>query len=53
MAGASQGLHEPEARLGDDVVDVHRAVASIQEELKTYLFTEGSITDIEHAAEAD
>jgi ferritin-like protein len=104
MAGASQGLHESEDRLGSDVVDVHRAVVSIQEELeavdwynqrahatgdaelaailqhhrdeekehavmllewlrrrdpaldrhmKTYLFTEGSITEIEHAAEAD
>ena len=104
MSSASQGLHEPEDRLGSDVVDVHRAVVSIQEELeavdwynqrahatedtelaailehhrdeekehavmllerlrrhdpaldrhlKTYLFTEGSITDIEHAAEAD
>jgi len=104
MSSASQGLHEPEDRLGSDVVDVHRAVVSIQEELeavdwynqrahatedtelaailehhrdeekehavmllewlrrhdpaldrhlKTYLFTGGSITDIEHAAEAD
>ncbi len=104
MASASQGLHEPEDRLGRDVVDVHRAVVSIQEELeavdwynqrshatddadlaailehhrdeekehtvmllewlrrrdpalarhmKTYLFSEGSITDIEHEAEAD
>jgi uncharacterized protein len=104
MASASQGLHEPEDRLGRHVVDVHRAVVSMQEELeavdwynqrahatddadltailehhrdeekehavrllewlrrrdsaldrhmKTYLFTEGSITDIEHAAEGD
>jgi uncharacterized protein len=104
MASASQGLHEPEDRLGRDVVDVHRAVVSIQEELeaidwynqrahatddadlaailehhrdeekehavmllewlrrrdpalnrhmKTYLFTEGSITELEHAAEGD
>ena len=102
MAGASTGLHETEARLGAEVVDVHRAVVSIQEELeavdwynqrahatddrdlaailehhrdeekehatmllewlrrrdpafdrhlRTYLFTEGSITEIEHDAE--
>jgi ferritin-like protein len=102
MAGASLGLHESEARLGADVVDTHRAVVSIQEELeavdwynqratatddpelsailqhhrdeekehavmllewlrrrdpaldqhmKTYLFTEASITEIEHDAD--
>lgn len=102
MASASQGLHESEERLGAEVVDVHRAVVSIQEELeavdwynqrahatgdselaailehhrdeekehavmllewlrrrdpalddhmRTYLFTEGSITEIEHDAE--
>ena len=104
MAGASTGLHESDERLGPDVVDVHRAVVSIQEELeavdwynqranatddpelaailehhrdeekehaamllewlrrrdpaldrhlRTYLFTDGSITEIEHAAEHD
>ncbi len=103
MASASQGLHESEDRLGRDVVDIHRAVVSIQEELeavdwynqrahatedadlaailqhhrdeekehavmllewlrrrdpaldrhmKTYLFTDGSITSIEHDAES-
>ena len=102
MAGASTELHETEARLGAEVIDVHRAVVSIQEELeavdwynqrahatddpelaailehhrdeekehaamllewlrrrdsaldqhlRTYLFTEGSITEIEHEAE--
>jgi ferritin-like protein len=102
LAGASQGLHETEERLGAAVLDVHRAVVSIQEELeavdwynqrahatddpelaailehhrdeekehammllewlrrrdpaldghlRTYLFTEGSITEIEHDAE--
>lgn len=104
MASSSQGLHESEERLGADVVDVHRAVVSIQEELEavdwynqrahatddaelsailehhrdeekehavmllewlrrrdpaldrhmqTYLFTDGSITEIEHATESD
>jgi ferritin-like protein len=104
MAGASMGLHESEERLGAEVVDVHRAVVSIQEELeavdwynqrahatddadlaailehhrdeekehaamllewlrrrdpaldghlRTYLFTDGSITEIEHEAEHD
>jgi uncharacterized protein len=104
MANASQDLHEPADRLGADVVDVHRAVVSIQEELEavdwynqrahatgdadlaailehhrdeekehavmllewlrrrdpaldrhmqTYLFTDASITDIEHAADED
>jgi ferritin-like protein len=104
MAGASAALHESEERLGAEVIDVHRAVVSIQEELeavdwynqraratddpelaailehhrdeekehaamllewlrrrdpaldrhlRTYLFTEGSITDIEHDAEHD
>jgi ferritin-like protein len=102
MAGASNGLHEAEERLGADVVDFHRAVVSIQEELeavdwynqrahatddtdlaailrhhrdeekehaamllewlrrrdpaldghlRTYLFTDGSITEIEDRAE--
>ena len=102
MAGASVALHETEARLGAEVIDVHRAVVSIQEELeavdwynqrahatddpelaailehhrdeekehasmllewlrrrdpafdrhlRTYLFTEGSITGIEHDTE--
>jgi ferritin-like protein len=102
MASSSQGLHESEERLGAAVIDVHRAVVSIQEELeavdwynqrahatddadlaailehhrdeekehavmllewlrrrdpaldqhmRTYLFTEGSITEIEHDAE--
>jgi ferritin-like protein len=104
MAGASAELHESEARLGPDVIDVHRALVSIQEELEaadwynqraratdddelaailehhrdeekehacmllewlrrhdpaldrhlhTYLFTERSITEIEHRAEGD
>ncbi len=104
MAGASTGLHESEERLGAEVVDLHRAVVSIQEELeavdwynqrahatddtelaailehhreeekehaamllewlrrrdpaldrhlRTYLFTDGSITEIEHDAEHD
>ena len=34
MAGASIGLHEREDRLGPDVVDLHRAIVSIQEELE-------------------
>jgi len=102
MAGASTELHESEARLGAEAIDLHRAVVSIQEELeavdwynqraratddpelaailehhrdeekehaamllewlrrrdpaldghlRTYLFTEGSITEIEHDAE--
>jgi ferritin-like protein len=102
MAGASNSLHESEERLGAEVVDLHRAVVSIQEELeavdwynqrahatddpelaailehhrdeekehatmllewlrrrdpaldehlRTYLFTDGSITEIEHEAE--
>lgn len=102
MAGASNGLHESEERLGTQVIDVHRAVVSIQEELeavdwynqrahatddpalaailehhrdeekehammllewlrrrdpaldahmRTYLFTDGSITEIEEEAE--
>jgi ferritin-like protein len=102
MAGASTGLHETEERLGAEVIDVHRAVVSIQEELeavdwynqrahatddselaailehhrdeekehaamllewlrrrdsaldrhlRTYLFTVGSVTEIEHDAE--
>jgi uncharacterized protein len=34
MAGASAGLHESEERLGAEVVDIHRAVVSIQEELE-------------------
>jgi len=34
MAGASTGLHETEERLGAEVIDVHRAVVSIQEELE-------------------
>jgi uncharacterized protein len=104
MASASQGLHESEDRLGREVVDLHRAIVSIQEELeavdwynqrahatedgdlaailghhrdeekehammllewmrrrdpaldrhmRTYLFTEGSITEIEEDAEDD
>jgi ferritin-like protein len=104
MAGASIGLHESEARLGAQVIDLHRAVVSIQEELeavdwynqrahatddpelaailehhrdeekehammllewlrrrdaaldrhlRTYLFTENSITEIEHEAEPE
>lgn len=104
MASASQGLHEPEDRLGPEVVDLHRAIVSIQEELeavdwynqrahatddadlaailghhrdeekehammllewvrrrdpaldrhmRTYLFTEDPITEIEHEAEGD
>src|SRR5262245_64519997 len=104
MAGASTGLHEGEERLGSDVVDVHRAVVSIQEELeavdwynqrahatddpdlaailehhrdeekehaamllewvrrrdpafdrhlRTYLFTDAPVTEIEHDAEHD
>ncbi len=102
MAGASNELHEPAERLGAQVVDMHRALVSIQEELEaadwynqratasddaelaailahhrdeekehasmllewvrrhdpafdrhlhTYLFTDGSITQIEHEAE--
>jgi ferritin-like protein len=104
MAGASNSLHESEERLGAEVVDLHRAVVSIQEELeavdwynqrahaaddpelaailehhrdeekehaamllewvrrrdsafdrhlRTYLFTDGSITEIEREAEGD
>jgi ferritin-like protein len=104
MAGASAELHESEERLGAEVVDLHRAVVSIQEELeavdwynqrahatgdpelaailehhrdeekehaamllewvrrhdpaldrhlRTYLFTDGSVTEIEHRAEHD
>jgi uncharacterized protein len=104
MAGASAELHENEERLGREVIDVHRALVSLQEELEaadwynqrakatddadlaailahhrdeekehatmllewlrrrdpafdrhlhTYLFTEGSITEIEHEAEHD
>ena len=34
VAGASIGLHEREDRLGPEVLDVHRAVVSIQEELE-------------------
>jgi ferritin-like protein len=102
MAGASNQLHEAPDRLGPAVVDLHRAIVSIQEELEaadwynqradasddtelakilehhrdeekehaamllewvrrrdpafdrhlhTYLFTDGSITQIEHQAE--
>jgi ferritin-like protein len=102
MASASGGLHEPADELGRDVVNFHRAIVSVQEELeavdwynqrahatddadlaailehhrdeekehasmllewlrrhdpafdrhlRTYLFTEGSITEIEHEAE--
>jgi ferritin-like protein len=104
MAGASNELHEPRDQLGPAVVDLHRAIVSIQEELEaadwynqraaasddaelaailehhrdeekehasmllewvrrhdpafdrhlhTYLFTEGSITEIEHQADHD
>ena len=104
MAGASAELHENEDRLGPEVIDVHRALVSLQEELEaadwynqrakatddaelaailahhrdeekehatmllewlrrrdpafdrhlhTYLFTEGSIIEIEHEAEHD
>jgi uncharacterized protein len=104
MAGASNALHEDPARLGAEVVDFHRAVVSIQEELeavdwynqrahatddralaailehhrdeekehaamllewlrrrdpafdqhlRTYLFTQDDITEIEHDAESD
>jgi len=104
MAGASNQLHEPVERLGPEVVDLHRAIVSIQEELEaadwyhqrahasddaelaailahhrdeekehaamllewvrrhdpafdrhlhTYLFTDRSITQIEHDAEHD
>jgi ferritin-like protein len=34
MAGASAELHESEDRLGPEVVDVHRALVSLQEELE-------------------
>jgi ferritin-like protein len=102
MASASGQLHETEARLGPAVIDAHRALVSLQEELeaadwynqraqasedrelaailehhrdeekehaamllewlrrcdpaldrhlRTYLFTDGSITEIEHAAD--
>ncbi|MDQ1425980.1 MAG: uncharacterized protein QOD72_3478 [Acidimicrobiaceae bacterium] len=34
MAAASAGLHEPEDRLSDATVDVHRALVSIMEELE-------------------
>jgi ferritin-like protein len=34
MAGASSELHEAAERLGDDGVDLHRALVSIQEELE-------------------
>jgi ferritin-like protein len=104
MAGASTGLHETEERLGQEVIDAHRALVSIQEELeavdwynqrahatddrelasilehhrdeekehasmllewlrrgdpaldrhlRTYLFTDGDITELEHDAEGD
>ena len=102
MASASGGLHEPADDLGPEVIDLHRAIVSVQEELeaadwynqrahatndtelaailehhrdeekehasmllewlrrrdpaldrhlRTYLFTDGSITEIEHDAE--
>jgi ferritin-like protein len=34
MAGASTELHETEERLGQQVIDAHRALVSIQEELE-------------------
>ena len=34
MAGASQGLHEPADAMSSDVIDRHRAIVSIQEELE-------------------
>jgi ferritin-like protein len=34
MASASGGLHEPADELGSDVVDFHRAIVSVQEELE-------------------
>jgi ferritin-like protein len=102
VAAGSAGLHEPAERLGPQVIDRHRAIVSIMEELeavdwydqrvhatddaelaavlghnrdeekehaamtlewlrrhdpvldrhlRTYLFTEGEITEIEHEAE--
>ena len=102
MASASGGLHEPADDLGPEVIDLHRAIVSVQEELeaadwynqrahatndtelaailehhrdeekehasmllewlrrrdpaldrhlRAYLFTHGSITEIEHEAE--
>jgi ferritin-like protein len=102
MASASGGLHEPADDLGPEVIDLHRAIVSVQEELEAadwynqrahatndteltailehhrdeekehasmllewlrrrdpaldrhlrkYLFTDGSITEIEHDAE--
>ena len=102
MASASSGLHETADDLGPAVIDLHRAIVSVQEELeaadwynqrahatddpelaailehhrdeekehaamllewirrhdpafdrhlRTYLFTDGSITEIEHEAE--
>ncbi len=34
MAGASVGLHEDAGRLSGDVLDLHRALTSLQEELE-------------------
>ncbi len=34
MAGASSQLHESAEQLGDEAVDLHRALVSIQEELE-------------------
>ena len=56
MAGASIGLHEAETRLGAEVIDVHRAVVSIQEELEAvdwYNQRAHATDDIEHDAEHD
>ena len=34
MAASSAGLHEPEDRLPNEVIDDHRAIVSIMEELE-------------------
>ena len=53
MAASSAGLHEPEDRLTDEVIDDHRAIVSIMEELEAidwYTQRAQAATDPELAA---
>jgi ferritin-like protein len=53
MAGASTTLHEPPETLGNRVIDLHRALVSLQEELEAvdwYNQRSAATTDTELAA---
>jgi hypothetical protein len=66
VAASSASFHEPAESLSSEVKDRHRAIVSIMEELeaidwydqrvegalRTYLFKEAPVLDIEHAVEA-